>query len=498
MTLLKREEWHDITRETDWTFTYVDEDAVYPEWLSGKGKVPREEWHRWKEDYRTSYDEYVATQRDKEEAAYAVKAAIQRSSTFDSLEEGWKACAKTHHGATALIEYLAVPVELKMARFGLTGGWRNMAVFGALDEMRHAQLSLFFAHEFLAKDPQYDWAQKAYHTNNWAIVAGRALFDGFMASTSAVDVAIQLPFTFETGFTNLQFVGLASDALASGDINFANMISSTQTDEARHAQQGGPTLELLMEHEPERAQWLIDKTFWLSARLFAILTGPAMDYYTPLAHRERSYKEFMEEWIVDQFVSSIEDYGLKKPWYWDEFLASLETAHHALHFGTWFYRPTLFWMPNGGMSKDERAWLNEKYPTFEKNFGHIWDQIIANINSGKVGMTLPITLPWLCNTCQLPVGSATGPHVPEYPMRSYKLVYDGYPYYFCSEPCRRIWWEDRHSMLHQQTVVEHLLSGHINPPDLPGILGWMGLTPDVMGDDAYNYAWAADYATEQG
>ncbi len=122
-----------------------------------------------------------------------------------------------------------------MARFGLAGAWRNMAVLGALDEIRHCQLSLFFAHEFISKDPQYDWALKAFHTNEWGIISARALFDAMMVAGNVVDTAVQLPLVFETGFTNLQFVGLASDALASGDINFANMISSIQTDEARHA-----------------------------------------------------------------------------------------------------------------------------------------------------------------------------------------------------------------------------------------------------------------------
>ena len=70
-----------------------------------------------------------------------------------------------------------------------------------------------------------------------------------IAAPNVVDLAIQLPLMFETGFTNLQFVALAADALGAGDINFANMISSIQTDEARHAQQGGPTLEILMEHD---------------------------------------------------------------------------------------------------------------------------------------------------------------------------------------------------------------------------------------------------------
>ena len=155
------------------------------------------------------------------------------------------------------------------------------------------------------------------------MIALRSLFDAMIISPNAVDLAIQLPMTFETGFTNLQFVALSSDALESGDVNFANMISSIQTDEARHAQQGGPTLEILMEHDPVRAQWVMDKFFWLSARAFSALTGPPMDYYTPVEHRKQSYREFMEEWIVDQFVRTIKDYGLRKPWYWDEFTEGL-------------------------------------------------------------------------------------------------------------------------------------------------------------------------------
>jgi len=174
-------------------------------------------------------------QREKEASAFAVKAALQRSTIFNSLDEGWKTCAKVHFGGVSLVEYLGVIAEARVARFGLAGAWRNMAVLGALDEIRHCQLSLFSAHEFISKDPQYDWALKAFHTNEWGIISARALFDAMMVAGNVVDTAVQLPLVFETGFTNLQFVGLASDALASGDINFANMISSIQTDEARHA-----------------------------------------------------------------------------------------------------------------------------------------------------------------------------------------------------------------------------------------------------------------------
>jgi Toluene-4-monooxygenase system protein B (TmoB) len=81
----------------------------------------------------------------------------------------------------------------------------------------------------------------------------------------------------------------------------------------------------------------------------------------------------------------------------------------------------------------------------------------------------------------------------QFPVRSYPLTYNGNSYHFCSRPCRQIWWEDRDTLYHP-TVIERLLGGEIQPPTVEGILTWMGLTPDVMGDDAYGYRWAKPYA----
>ncbi len=44
MALLKREEWQGFVRDVDWSYRYVDDEAVYPEWHSGTGKVPRDAW----------------------------------------------------------------------------------------------------------------------------------------------------------------------------------------------------------------------------------------------------------------------------------------------------------------------------------------------------------------------------------------------------------------------------------------------------------------------
>jgi Toluene-4-monooxygenase system protein B (TmoB) len=231
----------------------------------------------------------------------------------------------------------------------------------------------------------------------------------------------------------------------------------------------------------------------VSARLFSVLTGPGMDYYTPLPMRRQSYAEFMQEWVAGQFVDQLDDYGLKKPWYWDEFMAGLDTWHHSMHLGVWYWRPTVWWKPQGGVSPEERDWLHEKYPHWEEQFGPAWDVIIGNINDDRMELTLPETLPWLCNLCHLPIGTAGSPRNEKYPVRSYPLRYNGYTYHFCSRPCRQIWWEDRDTLF-DPTVIERLLGGQIRPPTLEGILTWMGLTPEVRGEDAYGCRWARRYA----
>jgi toluene monooxygenase system protein A len=103
---------------------------------------------------------------------------------------------------------------------------------------------------------------------------------------NALEFHIATNVILETGFTILQFVGLASLAHEAGDHLFEN---------------------------------LVDKWFWRNWHLFSILTGISMDYLIADEHRTGSFKEFMEEWIVEFFRTS-DEFGLKKPWCWDTFL----------------------------------------------------------------------------------------------------------------------------------------------------------------------------------
>ncbi|WP_156296907.1 isoprene monooxygenase oxygenase subunit alpha [Mycobacterium paragordonae] len=487
--LLNRDDWYDTSRDLQWDCTYVDQKVAFPEQWTGAANIPEEAWRKWDEPFRVSYRDYVRIQREKESGVKAVSGALVRAGIYEKLDPAHVAASHFHMGAITGVEHMAVTLQSRFCRFAPAPAWRNLGVFGMLDETRHTQLNLRFAHDLIKADPRFDWAQKAFHTNEWGVLAVKNFFDDIMLNADCVEASLAASLTVEHGFTNLQFVALAADAMAAGDINWSNLLSSTQTDEARHAQTGFPTLGILMEHDPERAQRALDVAFWRSTRLFQTLTGTAMDYYTPLELRKMSFKEFMLEWVVNHHERVLRDYGLKKPWYWDQFLRALETGHHAMHIGTWFWRPTLFWKPNAGVSKDERAWLNEKYPTWEADFGFMWDEIIANINAGRMEKTLPETLPSLCNLTQLPLGAGMGPHE----LAEHSLMYNGRLYQFDSEISKWCFEQDPERYAGHRNIIDRFIAGEIQPPDLSGGLAYMSLTPEVMGDDVYGYEWAKDY-----
>lgn len=488
--IIDRDDWYDLSRDLNWTLTYVEHDELFPEEWTGVGDVPAEAWDSWDEPFRVSYRDYVSVQREKEAGVHAVSDALTRAHIFEKLDPAHVATSHLHMGTTCMVEQMAVTMQSRFARFAPTPRWRNLGIFGMLDETRHAQLDLQFSHDLLRFDPRFDWCQKAFKTNEWGVLAVKNFFDDIMLSSDCVEAALATSLTVEHGFTNVQFVALAADAMAAGDINWSNLLSSIQTDEARHAQQGFPTLAVLMEHDPEKAQRVIDVAFWRSTRLFQTLTGPAMDYYTPLDRRQMSFKEFMLEWIVNHHQRTLDDYGLKRPWYWDDFMFSLDHGHHALHLGTWFWRPTLFWKPNAGVSKDEREWLVEKYPDWEDSWGVLWDQIIDNVNDNKMEQTLPETLPSLCNLTQLPLGSWGDRHS----LQPQQLVRDGRLYHFDSAISQWCFEQEPDRYAGHMSVVDRFIAGMIQPMNLEGGLQWMGLTPEVMGDDVYGYEWAADYA----
>ena len=271
--MLSREEWLPLARKLDWDYSYVREDEVFPQVISGRPWLPYSEWQKWEESFKTSYREYVENQHDKDMAVYAVRDAVGRLENVQNLARPWINGLKLHAATLPLAEFTATIGNLRSARFGRDSAWRAMACFGALDEFRHTQIPLLLMHELVRWNAQFDWTHKFYHTNNWVAIAARHFFDELTLGQNAIEFQIATNVVLETGFTNLQFVGLASLAHEAGDYTFEKMVTSIQTDEARHAQIGHPVLALVIKHDPEYAQYLVDKWFWRNWHLFSFITG---------------------------------------------------------------------------------------------------------------------------------------------------------------------------------------------------------------------------------
>ena len=47
MALLDRNEWYDIARSTNWTPSYVSEDELFPDLMTGAKGVPMQAWESY-------------------------------------------------------------------------------------------------------------------------------------------------------------------------------------------------------------------------------------------------------------------------------------------------------------------------------------------------------------------------------------------------------------------------------------------------------------------
>jgi toluene monooxygenase system protein A len=486
--MLKRDEWLDLARKVDWELSYVTEQEAFPAVAAGEPWLPGAAWRDWDEPYRTSYAEYVENQHTKDAAVYAVRDAVGRTDDARKLAPPWLDALKLHAATLPLAEFAAVIGNLRAARFGRDSAWRTAALFGALDEFRHTQIPLMLMHELVRVDGQFDWTHKFYHSNNWVAIAARHVFDELLLGGNAIEFAIATNFVFETGFTNLQFIGLSAVAHQVGDKMFEKMVTSIQSDEARHAQIGGPVLAKIVEHDRAYAQGVLDKWFWRSWLLFAVVTGFSMDYLTPLDQRRQSFKEFMQEWVIDQFLRSLDEYGLEKPWYWSTFLEALDYYHHMVYASAYTYRATV-WFNLVVPSPAERTWLRQKYPRSWDELDPVWARVSERWRNADPGNDFAVhgtAIVGFCELCQIVLCGGT-------PRRNSAIVAerDGQKHIFCSEPCRWIFEREPGRYGAHKDVVKRVLAGEA-PANLVALLQqYFGLHYESWGKDAFQgrYPW---------
>src|SRR3712207_4177299 len=95
----------------------------------------------------------------------------------------------------------------------------------------------------------------------------------------------------------------------------------------------------------------------------------------------------------------------------------------------------------------------------------------------------------LFRSSNIPVVGTPFKHLVDFP-----LEHNGRLYHFGSEVDRWIFEQEPERYQGHLSIVDRFLAGKINPPDLGGVLQYMGLgVVSDGGDDAHNYAWIEKY-----
>jgi toluene monooxygenase system protein A len=476
-----------FARDLDWEFSYVTEEEAFPPELSGEPWLAGTVWQAAKKPFDFGFSEYVSAQHQKEVDVAAVRGLMGRSRELARQPTEWTNALKLHTAAFSLPEFAATIGNLRAARFGRYAAWREASIVGALDELRHAQLQLRFGHDWLRLDAQFDWTHRLLHTENWLGIATRHFIDDLVLAADPVEFAIGTHVVLEAGFINIDFMALGSIANEIGDRFFESLITSIQSDEGRHAQVGETVLEIAVRHDRARVQYLLDKWFWRSARSFAITTGFAMDYLTPLDHRTMSFREHVEEWIANTYLGILDRFGLERPWFWDQFIESLDYYHHMMYASAYSYRAST-WFDFTLPGPDEREWLARKYPQSWQAIDPVWTCITERWRASDRGNDLAVhsaTVFATCKLCQLMLCGGT-------PHRNSACVamHDGQKLVFCSPPCRWIYEQEPERYRSHRTVVERIVAREA-PANWISILRYFGLTLETWGKDAHggDYPW---------
>jgi toluene monooxygenase system protein A len=207
-----------------------------------------------------------------------------------------------------------------------------------------------------------------------------------------------------------------------------------------------------------------------------------MDYLTPLAARGGSFKEFVEEWVLDQFQHGLDELGLKRPKYWQQFLDALPLYHHMLYASAYTYRAST-WFDFVLPGPEERAWLDRKYPETWPLFEPIWQNISERWRASGPGVewyTHGTTPVGFCNLCQLVLCGGTPQH-----NSAVFVEREGRRHVFCSEPCRELFEAEPERYAAHRGVVERILAGQA-PANLLELLRYFGLSEQSWGRDVFD------------
>ena len=198
-----QERYSALTRDLDWTPSYVDPKAVYP-YTEFEG-IKVHDWAAWEDPFRLTVDLYHKYQAEKDKRLYAVLDGFAQSQGHLSLSDAkYVNALKLFLQGVTPLEYAAHRHFAFLARHYDGPGPRFAAMCQSIDELRHQQTEM---HTLAQYNKYYDGmhSMAKMHDRVWYLSVPKSYFEDAM-SAGPFEFLIAISFSFEYMLTNLLFV----------------------------------------------------------------------------------------------------------------------------------------------------------------------------------------------------------------------------------------------------------------------------------------------------
>lgn len=468
-----------LTRDLDWTPSYVTEEQMFPHTTYEGIKI--HDWSKWDDPFRLTVDAYYRYQAEKDKRLYSVLDGFAQGQGHLTLSEArYLNAMKVFLGGVTPLEYAAHRHFAYLARHYNGPGPRFAALCQSIDEMRHAQTEI---HTLSNYNKYYSGFHNfaRQHDRVWYLSVPKSYFDDALTA-GPFEFLIAIGFSFEYLLTNLLFVPFMSAASFNGDLPTMTFGFSAQSDESRHMTLGLEAIKFLLEQDADNVpivqEW-VDKWFWRGYRVTAII-AQMLDYMLPrpVMSWKEAFELYFEEQMLGGLFPDLAYYGITPPRHVEHAIWEKDHLSHVVYetlYNFSFAANFTTTVPD----EEHHQWLAQQYPdTYEQMYKPRWDTYQELMDAGK-RQFFP-GLPQLCQVCQVPMCFPDRDH-PE-TQAQFHSEHRGEHVNLCSAGCKWVFDREPEKYLQAWLPVHQILGGNCGGPTVPDVLAWYGFTDDDSGE----------------
>ena len=474
--LSMRDRYRLLTRDLDWTPTYVEPRDVYP-YTRYEG-IKIHDWDAWEDPFRLTIDSYSKYQAEKDKKLYAVIDGFAQGQGHLSLTDArYINSLKLFLQGVTPLEYAAHRHFGYLARHLDGPGARFASLCQSIDELRHCQTEI---HTISQYNKYYGGLHDfgKMHDRVWYLSVPKSFFDDGI-SAGPFEFLTAISFSFEYMLTNLLFVPFMSGASFNGDLATMTFGFSAQSDESRHMTLGLEVLKFILEQDEDNVpiiQDWVDKWFWRGYRLLGLVSA-MMDYMLPrkIMSWKEAFELYFEQQMLEGLFPDLEYYGIRPPRHLDQAIAEKDTLSHQIYWILYSFSHAASFnttVPNA----EELDWMSQAYPdTFDRHYRPLWEKARAMQESGN--RLFVRGLPMLCQVCQIPLGFSEAGDPATISVRHSHFRQERFN--FCSDGCQWIFDREPQKYVQAWLPVHQIYQGNCGGASVPEVLDWYGIEDGV-------------------